>query len=68
MISNMAPGTENDPRSGCHDDIDVECPYCYGDGEIDESECGVCDGTSKIPLSLFKILKAEERKEDQANE
>ena len=34
----MAPGTENDPRSGVHDNF-VDCPDCNGEGTFNESEC-----------------------------
>ena len=36
--SNMAPGSEDDPRSGVHNDL-VECPGCEGEGTFGYSEC-----------------------------
>ena len=37
MESNMAPGSENDPRSGCDSD-EMECPECNGDGFTSEHD------------------------------
>ena len=44
MESNMAPGAENDPRSGCDDDM-VDCPHCE-DG-YEDIVCGSCSGSGE---------------------
>jgi len=68
--SNLAPGSEHDKRMGVDNDIDVDCPYCDGEGGeggADGKECSICEGTGEIELGLFKILKAQEKEDREAN-
>lgn len=63
--SNMAPGSENDHRSGCHDDA-IFCPGCPDDG-IDD-DCIYCHGEGIVSERKYDDMKELEREEDQANE
>ena len=59
----MAPGAENDPRSGCDSD-EMECPECLGKTD----DCHYCSGTGMVSEREYKEIKELEKKEDQANE
>ena len=59
----MAPGSENDPRSGIHDDY-MDCVECNGSTE----DCPYCEGSGVVSETEYRDIKKEERKEDQTNE
>lgn len=61
--SNMAPGSEHDPRSGCDDDT-IDCPEC-NEGAI---ECHYCDGAGVLSERHYKDIKSQEREETEANQ
>lgn len=63
MESNMAPGAENDPRSGCDDDT-IDCPECLGATEY----CHYCNGDGVVSEQEYKGIKELEKEESQANE
>ncbi len=58
--SNMAPGSEDDPRSGIYDD-GIFCPDCIG------SECHYCDGEGLVSERHYNDLRAIEKEEIEAN-
>ena len=62
MISNMPEGSENDHRSGIHDD-DITCPSCRGH----DDDCIYCEN-GMVSERAYKADKELEKEENQANE
>ena len=63
MESNMAPGTENDTRSGIFDDA-IFCPECEKVG----TDCHYCDGERIVSQREYDAIKELEKEENLANE
>ena len=61
--SNMAPGADHDPRSGCDDDT-IFCPESHKY----ESACHYCGGLGMISERHYNEMKEQEREETEANQ
>ena len=59
----MAPGADNDPRSGCDDDT-IDCIECLGN----TVDCHYCNGSGVVSEREYKGIKEQEKQDLIANE